>query len=308
MSQTLGEFLYRISKTPVGSGVDIEVLLGLVNDRIEQICRSRPWSRLTNKEAIIQTVAEYATGTVTIDAGSQSGTGDGTTFTSAMTGRLIRFASQLEYYTFTFVDADDFTIDRPLEGDEDLEDVTFRIWQPYYALPSDAGEIHSIRNLTLGIDLEEITREELDRNAAARTNYGDPFVYAPAKDSSSDLAQIELYPGPIDAVGLPIRYRANPPLFTTSTIDTDETFPDWFSVTAVYSGVLADLYRLQDEQQRASAEEMRFNQLVVEMAGEDARRMPPTEFSVSNRYAEHRADRATRSIPRWQSRNWRAAE
>jgi hypothetical protein len=166
------------------------------------------------------------------------------------------------------------------------------------------AEIRSLTGISLGLDLEQQSREWLDRRAPSRFDAGSPEVFVPAEDSSNGLPQIELYPGPIDSEGLAMRYRAHPPLFSTD-IDTDEEFPDWMSVPAIYAGVLADLYRLQDEQQRAQVEEARFNQLVAEMAGEDARRMPPAELNMSDRYIAHRVDRCVRGYGR--VRNWRAA-
>lgn len=304
MAETLGQFQGRISKYPVGAGVDAEVLLGIINDRIEEICRSRPWTRL-EKQSVLQTVAAYTTGTVTIDAGATSGTGDGTTFTSAMTGRLIRFNNLLEIYEFTYVGAGAFTIDRALEGDDDLEDVTFRIWQPVYELPSDLAEIKSLRNPTIGIDLEQFDREWLDRNATTRMNYGPPRLYVPAEDSANELPQIELYPGPEDAVGLPMRYRAQPPLFA-DVADTSVEFPDWFSIPAMTAGVLADLYELTGDPNTAQLWESKFQRRVMEMANEDARRMPPTVMGQADRYTAHRAARATRGGVT--SRNWNGTE
>jgi hypothetical protein len=304
MPETLGQFQHRISKTPVGAGIDQELLIGFINDRIEAICRSRPWTRL-DKQSILQTVVAYTTGTVTIAAGATSGTGVGTTFTSAMTGRLIRFAELLEIYTFTFVSTTAFTIDRALEGDDDQSAVSFRIWQPVYELPNDLGTILSLRNPTIGRDLDEYEREWLDRNAASRFSYGPPTLYVPAEDSSNDLPQIELYPGPEDAVGMPMRYQARPPLFTVEPIDTDEQFADWVSVPCVFAGVMADLHTMMREPGLAKTYEDKYDARLMDMAGEDARRMQTSTPQTADRYRAHRADRAARGR---NVRNWNGNE
>lgn len=306
MPETLGEFQIRVSKTPVGAGCDAEVLLGLINDRIEQICRSRAWTRL-EKQTTLQTVAQYITGTVSIAVGATAGTGTGTAFTALMTGRLIRIANLIEFYTFTRVSATSFTIDRDYEGPEDAAGATFVIWQPVYELPSDVAEIKSLRNPILGKDLNEESREWLDRNAASRLLIDSPRVYVPAGDSSNRLAQIELYPGPKDAMGMPMRYRAQAFRFA-STDDTDVEFPDWISVPAVYEGVLAGLYRNAGDRASADDQELIFKNLLGDMAGEDARKTPVSEAHIADRYTMHRIRRSLRNRGLAAFRNWNGTE
>ncbi len=303
MTQTLGEFQYALSKTPVGAGVDPEALLTAINLRIEQITRSRPWSRL-EKQALIQTVASYSTGTIDIASGATSGTGTDTVFTEAMDGRLIRLGGLFPYYTFIFVTATTFQISRSFEGTDDLDDAAYVIWQPVYELPSDLAEISSLKN-QWGSDLEEASREWLDRASGSRFSLGAPLLWVPSEDSGTGRTQIELYPGPEDAVGLPMRYTAKAPLFSVPA-ETSESFPDWISVPCVYAGVLADLYRLQDEQQRAQLEEQRFEKLLADMAGEDARKTPAAELNMADRYTNHRRARTMRG--RGRGRNWNGTE
>jgi len=290
MAETLGAFRLRVSKTPVGASVDPDVLNGEINDCVERICRAFPWTRL-KQQSVLQTVAEYTTGTVDIALGATSGTGTGTTFTTAMTGRFIRLSNLLPPYIFTFVSTTSFTIDRPFEG-ATLDDAGFKIYQSIFELPATLESISSLRNLTFGYDLNPETREWLDRNAAARYAYGQPAMYVPAEDSAAGLQQIELYPAPIVSQGLGMDWRTQPPLFDLENLDTDDTFPDWFSMPAVMAGVLASLYRLQGEQALAQMEEARFLMLVREMQSEDARRMPPQTMRQADRYVMHRVRRA----------------
>jgi hypothetical protein len=306
MSETLGEFQIRVGKTPIGAGVDAEVLRGYINDTIERICRSRPWTRL-DKQSTLQTIAAYRAGTVSIAVGATAGTGSSTVFTSAMTGRLIRIVNLLEFYTFTYVSATSFTIDRPYEGAVDAVGATFIIWQPIVELPSDVAEIKSLRNPDLGIDMNERPREWLDRNAASRLLIDSPRLYVPAEDSANKLAQIELYPGPLDAMGLPMEYRAKPPRFA-STDDTDVEFPDWISIPAVYAGVMAALYDDDGNNAQSIAWEQKFGARVMEMAGEDARKMPVSETRIADRYARHRVMRTMRSRGMATFRNWNGWE
>lgn len=295
MAETLGQFCMRVGKHPAGSAVDPDLLRSMVNDRIEQICRSMPWTRL-KQQSILQTVAEYTTGTIDIAVGATSGTGTLTVFTAAMTGRFIRIANLLPPYTFTYVSPTSFTIDRAFEGPNSLTGAGFKIYRSIFELPSTLESIVSLRNLTFGYDLNEETREWLDRNAAARYAYGEPVVYVPAEDSANGLQQIELYPAPIVSRGYGMDWRLQPPLFDLENLNTEDTFPDWFSMPAMFAGVISDLYRTQGQAALAQLEEQRFQQLLIQMVSEDARRMPPQTMRPADRYIQHRIRRAQHGI------------
>ncbi len=304
MAETIGDFLGRVGKTPAGTDVDPEVLLGLVNDRLEAICRSTPWTRL-EKQGTLQTVALYDTGTVDIVAGELTGVGTSTVFTSAMSGRRFRIGGASETYVFTYVSATDFTIDRPFEGDTDADDANYQLWQPVYELAADVAEIRSLRNPETGMDLEPESREYLNRVAASRYEIDTPRFYVPAEDSTGERPQIELYPAPEEAVGLPMEYRALPPLFSATNPDTSEQFPDWVSIPCVYAGVMADLHEMHDQPSQQVRAEMRFQTLLRDMQGEDARRRPPSRTNIADRYTAHRVERAFRGRT---ARNWNGNE
>lgn len=300
---THGELRSRLSKTPIGNNIDLEVLTGHINDRIETICRLQPWTRMF-KQTILQTVAQYITGTVSIVSGATAGTGAGTTFTAGMTGRLIRISNAADFYTFTFVGAGAFTIDRPYEAQDDAVNAPFRIWQPYYELPSDLAEIRSLRNIADGIKMEEWPRARLDeaapsRETTAATGFA-PLIYVPASDSPTPLARIELFPGPFDARGLPMDYKTSPPRL----VGTSDVIPDWIHVKALYEGVLADLYSDADRSKDAQLHEQLFMVQVKIMQQEDARRMPPARWHTDDRYTNHRRARTAWAWGPWSAKNW----
>lgn len=306
MSETFGSLRYRLSKLPAGAGVDLEVLSGFLNDRLERLCKAYPYTRL-NKQGFIQTFAPYQTGTVSIALGAQAGTGTLTVFTAAMTGWHYRIANLIEWYTFTYLSPTSFTIDRPYEGQTDAVNVGFTLWQPLYEMPPDLAEIYSLENITLGLDLEEQTREWLQRTDPARlNNLQPPTAWVPAEDSASGRPQIELWPGPNQAIGLPLDYRAKAPAMA-SVDDTETVIPDWVSVACLHAGVLADLYRLAGDQQRAQSEEQNFMMLKRDMEQDDARKHPVQKAQIADRYTQHRRDRVAGTRGRGRYRNWRPA-
>lgn len=299
---TMGELRSRLAKTPIGVGVDLDLITGFINQRMEDICRGYPWTRL-NKTTMLQTIAEYNTGTITIAFNSTSGTGSGTTFTSAMTGRLIRPGNLREFYTFTYVSATSFTVDRPYEDSNGITAGAYRIWQPFYEMPSDLAELTSLRDIQLGWKLEEWARARLDEIAPARDEYDNPAIYVPAGDSSTPLARIELYPGPTRFQGYPLEYRAKAPTVSA----TADVFPDWMSIPALYEGVIADLYGLADRQGERQAQEQVFGAKLLQMQQEDARRMPADRMKTSDNYTDHRRARTQWRFGTGGNRNWRGS-
>ena len=97
---TYGEIRFRLSKLARAQGVDLDLLDGWIQDRYLEILDALPWQRL-EKQATLQTTAEYDTGTCDVTNGSTSITGTGTTWTTGMTGRLMRINNEETFYLFT---------------------------------------------------------------------------------------------------------------------------------------------------------------------------------------------------------------
>jgi len=304
MPETLGQLRQRLGSTPAGAGIRTDLLTDLINARIEDICHSRPWTRLNKTEGFLLLQAPYDTGTISINLGDTAGTGTGTVFTDMMTGWHFRPGNEIDWYYFTFVDATDFTIDRPFTGPSDFVNESFYLWQPVYELPSDVNELLSLQNPLLGGDLEERSYDWLESYAPSRLAYGPPAWWAPFQDSADGNAQIELYPGPDASYGLPMRYTAKP----IRLVNSSDKFPNWFNSNCVYAGVLADLYRMADDQNRATAQEKQYLTLLGWMAQEDARRTPVSETHMADRYEQHRVERTLRRRGRAALRNWYPAQ
>lgn len=110
---TYGQIRLRLSK--LLPGIDVELIDGWVQDRYAMILDLLAWKRLEG-EAVFQVPLSYAIGTVSAQQGSNAITGSGTTWTSDMTGLMIRINNGTEYYTFTYVSATSATLDREYEG------------------------------------------------------------------------------------------------------------------------------------------------------------------------------------------------
>lgn len=284
-TRQFGEFLMLLGKLPEGASADGELLKHYANLRIEQIIKSFPWTRL-QRTAIIETVAKYDTGTVTIVSGATTGVGVGTTFTVDMNGRRVRIAETSAFYIFGFVDALNFTIDRPYEDATNVAAGGFRIWQPIYSLPPDVGRLKSLNVPTRRWNIDEKNRQWLDRMDSGRAFYGDPQAYVFYSDADSQQQpQIELYPGTENKEGLTVEYEAK---FMPMLKEMD-LFPDWFSIAALWAGCVSDLNG------RPMDKEALFENELKIMQGEDTRRKPPLEIPLADRYVQHRVERALKS-------------
>jgi hypothetical protein len=287
MSKTLGQLQVFLSKTPAGAGIDPLVLKGYINARLREILDRNDWLRLI-KTGIIQTIAPYVTGTVALTNGSNAVTGTGTTFTASMTGRRFRVSGRNETYTFTYVSATSGTLDRVFEGDTDTG-LGYRIFKAVYSLPADVDRVESVFVPSMRRDLNLRGREWLDAHFGGREFYGAPEFFTLTDDSSdaSPLVQIELYPIPEIAEGLPIRYR----VLVADLSATSDILPVWISPNAIIYGVESDLLALTKDYAGAAFKQQAFEQAVAGMLRQDAMQTGAEAIATHPRYTNHRYGR-----------------
>lgn len=287
MGETFGKIRSDLAMLPHGNGVHEDVLNRYVNDRYKAMLSAFPWTRL-NITATLQVPAAYTTGTLAILNGATTGTITGGTFTEAMNGRRIRIASGPEWYTFGFVDASNFTIDRAYEAVTQTA-AGFRIWQAVFELPSAVDVFESASVPRLGLDLNQKSREWLDVADAGRTlETGGPLVFVPIDDSQNGFAQIEFYPGTDTAEGISIRYRQKVPRITNAATE----FLDWIDTETLFAGVEADLYGLQGNLSMKTAKELDWEKGLQRMMTKDTQRMSAGQMQMSEEWTQHRIERA----------------
>ena len=105
-----------------------------VNRVYQQEIPSRFEFDFLNLIGTVTTVASYTTGTVAATVGSTSITGTSTVWTSAMTGRVIRFSGADGLYTFTFLTATTATISPAFAHSAALTAASYTIFQDTYEL------------------------------------------------------------------------------------------------------------------------------------------------------------------------------
>jgi hypothetical protein len=280
---TFGEIRFQCQKRFPGQ--DPDVLDSLINERYRRALRRLDWQRL-KVQAVLQTVAEYNTGTVTVTKGSTAiALADGS-WTSAMSGRAIRIGSDDAFYQFAQTGAFSGTLDRPYEG-EDSTDVEYSIWQAIYVLPSDLNQLQSMRVFGSGRDLDQVSQEDLDEQDAARTDLGTPERYALHMDdlSTPPRRQVELYPGPDELLSIPFWYTQDPELFGSG--DTGDFIAPWLNPDEIYLGVEADVRRGEKDYAGAQLAEQLRGVTAAETNQAECRRIGPQPLKMASMYTRH---------------------
>jgi len=110
---------------------------GRINDIYQRDLPGRyKWSWL-RKAGTVQTNADYATGTVAVAVAGSDLTGTDTVWTTGMSNRIIKFGSNEDIYTFTYVSATTATISPAYTGATALTEDTYSIIDNDYSLASD---------------------------------------------------------------------------------------------------------------------------------------------------------------------------
>lgn len=267
------------------TGVDVELRDHYIRERYRSILDEVDW-RTLDQTAVLQTLAEYATGTVTVTNGSTAVTGDSTVWTSAMNGRGFRPSATGPIYTVTYVSATSLTLDRAYEGVTGSA-LGYRIFQHIYSLAALADEIKSFRNPHLDIDLDESARESFDEAFPGRPAHGEVEAYQLYDLDSSGNTTVELYPIPTAVRGLPYRYIERPADLTV----VSDTVPTWMHTGTLVEGVFSDLAVLADQFSAAERHQEKFDEGLARMRRKETRRRPPRQIQMAARFTSHRRRR-----------------
>jgi len=310
----------RLQLQTSASGLSLDLLDEYLNARYEQVLEATDWSGLDGT-ATIQTIAAWqsTTDSVSLTVGSANVTAT-KAWTDAINGRKFYRPGDSVIYSVTWVSANAFTLDRPYEGNgTDAAGTVFAtaayvLMQNIYELPSDCGSIVTLMDPITGLPLDEFTRAELDNSAGPRTNLADPRCYALADDTTETsppvLHQVELFPPPLYARGIPLQYRRG--AFGFDGQNTSAGPLPWVSATVLLEGCRADiqLYLASASEggavaahlNAAKAYELKFERELNRLLGVEykQRRKKPV-LRMAARFTRHRLARANRGA----LSNWR---
>jgi len=278
---TYGELKLRL--TQMFPTVGLDLIEGWVNDRYAEVLGELPWSR-QNFTLTLATIAPYATGTAAVTLGSQNVTLTGGTWVTGMTGRAFRASGRNEYYEFTYVSATTGTLDRPYEGPTSAA-AGYKIFPLTYALPSDcrllADDAFS--------PLRRFSHGELNETDPTRVATGKPFAWASYMDDSSipPLMQVELYPIPDTAIGIPFTYAGD----AGDLIATSSIIQVWMQPTALIEGIVARVKRHLTDYAGSDRAEAAAKSALKNMRTSEAQGMAPAQMALDRYYTAHRRRR-----------------
>jgi len=191
------------------------------------------WSFLWGQD-IFTTVPDYTTGTVSITAGSTTGTLSVVPSVS-FEDRYIQFAGEDEWYKITSHTASTTTlaIDPAYYGAADLSGATFVIRKVYYSLDSVFSGVLDVKISKDRAFLNPLQRLTSINLAALLDSTGKPSAYYLETPASNGAPLISFYPSPDAALNVFIRGKMS---LTDMTATTDTSI-----VPVAYHNVIVDL-------------------------------------------------------------------
>jgi hypothetical protein len=272
--------------------VPLDLVEGAINDRYAEILGELPWQR-QNYQAMLQTTAPYNTGTVAVTQGSAAITLTGGTWLQAMNGLSFQTADPNtpsgsgSPYVFSYFSATTGTLDRPYEGATSAAS-GYAISQSIYLLPSDCRLLED----NAFAPLQRFTHQSLSLSDPYRIATGRPTAWASYQDDSSTppLLQVELWPTPDTAVGIPYTYAGDAgALSATSAI-----VQVWIQPTALIEGAIAKLKRFLKDYTGATLAEAAAKTALQNMRTSEAQGMSPATMRLDRYYTAHRLKRTCR--------------
>lgn len=207
----------------------------------QDICSRWPWSFMVGRESIV-TIPDYVTGTVSVNTGSQSVTGAGTTFTAIMgtsAQYYIQFAGANDWYLITARASNTgITIEQPYQPTTNAVSVAFIVRKRWYSLSSACDRILDIVNWDTPVKLVEVDPRTVDDFYANPQSTNSSYAYFPFGVDASGNIQISPYPFPADARLLEIKTRIKP-------TDGAVSIPNKYAMTIAWGAIAVGMAYLR---------------------------------------------------------------
>lgn len=129
-----------------------------------------------NSKGSITTTAPYSTGKATCTNGSQSVTGSGTTWTSAMVGLKIQLQGDNAHYYISAVNSTtSLTLAVPYQGVNGTN-VTYNIYQDEYLMASDIQSYNTFVQIQNSVPMVDIPTSRFDQNFPTQQSFDSPYL------------------------------------------------------------------------------------------------------------------------------------
>lgn len=219
-----------------------------------------PFLRASNP-LVIQTVADYTTGTVATVAGSTSITFSSTIATS-VAGYFIQTVNSLDWYRITAHTAGSASATIEIAAIYTNSVATFTVRKFFYSTSSTVDRILGIRQSVVPFQLEERTNEQFNVLNPNLNQIGTPLIFIMVGKDSSDNWQFRLWPSPDTVINLYIDYlQVIPDLSADSDISI---IPAKWHTNVLLEGAKWQGYNFLDDT-RANDAKQAFTQMVADM-------------------------------------------
>lgn len=300
-------------------GVTLDLLDEWLNCRYEAVLSSCDWTGI-DYHTTLMTTAAYQSGsdTVTLTLGNAGVVGVGTTWTAAATlgMQFYRPGDSVIYTVTAWNSATSITLDRPYEGNgADAVGTVYSasayvFMQNVYPLPADVSIVVTCLDPVTGFPLTPFTKDAADVSWGPRTLVQDPESYCITDDSNESappvVHQIELFPPPLYARGIKIKYQHSAIGFDGSS--TGASPLPWVSNSVLLYGVRADANAHLAGKTDAAGEkaaylglakmyELKFDsELARLLRQEHVQRRQKRPLQMATRFIRHRLTRAGRGF------------
>jgi hypothetical protein len=220
-----------------------------VNDGLRELYATGEFD-FSTRVTRLSFAAPYSTGTVSVNASGTAVTGSGTTFTSAMVGRYIRFQGESEQYLITaFGGVTSLTIETYF-GSSNLSGVTYTITDERKVLPTRCRTIRRMTgNQSAGTraeieDLQWVPFYELNESRRLYQTAETPRIYSTKWEEPTSgnvpAGYVYVYPSPNVAYLSTVYYSIWPVLVSSAS---DELPIPYEAEGVIREFLLAFLYR-----------------------------------------------------------------
>ena len=282
---TFGQLKFRLAQ--MFPGFSLDLIEGWANDRYAEILSELPWSRL-NVSAQLATTAPYAMGTVAVAAGNTAVSLAGGFWTVAMNGMAFRVAGRSEFYQISPSGNTTGTLDRPYEGTT-APAAAYSIFQHIYPMPADCRLLYDEAFAGALGPMKRFDHGQLNESDPSRLQTGTPTGWAMYMDDGSTppRMQVELWPIPDSAIGIPFTYVGDAsPLTATSTI-----LQVWMQPTALLDGIVAKIKAHLKDYAGSQLAMISAKNALANMRTSEAQGMGPAQMKLDSYYTSHRSKR-----------------
>lgn len=236
--------------------------------------------------AEINMVASYTDGTADVEQDSTSVVGHDTTWTSAMVGRLVKFASEDEYYEISAVDSTtSITLTSAYIGSTDTG-ITHAIYEIYYSLASDFKQMKWAKQLVTPqklVPLADLTTiryipDEFDEG-------GELYGYVVSGQDSSGYTQVRFLP--YQTTRKRIYYCYEKDLATINTEGAESIIPSKWHMLFVF-GLEEIIWKRHDRVEKVAQAKADFNEMLTAFVMEDKKKSKDNvELTMADELISH---------------------